>query len=75
MNAPGRLRVAPRLSFRLSYLPANQAWVLTWGLALIDLDGRTLFDSKGELTRALTAHGLKVDASGEVLAFEPDSGS
>jgi sugar phosphate isomerase/epimerase len=63
--------VVPRLTFRLAFLPANQAWVLTWGLSLIDLDGRRLFDSRGEILKALGEHGLRVTTSGEVLPVEP----
>jgi hypothetical protein len=62
-----------RRDFRLTYLPANQRWVVTWGEQIIPINPRDAgpeirsFSSKREAVAALKRVGLKVHPSGVIV--------
>jgi len=62
-----------RRDFRLTYLPVNQRWVVTWGEQIIPINPRDAgpdirsFSSKREATAALKRVGLKVNPSGVIV--------
>jgi len=59
--------------FRLTYLPVNQRWVVTWGEQIIPISQRDSgpdvrsFATKKEATAALKRVGLKPNASGVIV--------
>ena len=56
---------------RIAYLPTNQAWALLFGSEQIDLDGRTLWNSREGLVWDLEAKGLGVCDEGIVHQIDP----
>jgi hypothetical protein len=50
----------------VAYLPANQAWAIVFGDALIAIDGQRLWTDHDALLWALAVKGLGVRADGEI---------
>ena len=69
---PGKARSKKSPPFRLTYLPVNQRWVLTWGEKIIPVSlgdsgpEQRSFESKKEAIAVLKRRGLKVSAAGVV---------
>lgn len=51
-----------------AYLPANCAWTLVLGTAIVDLDGKRFFETRQELEAELRARGLAVQSDGTVVS-------
>lgn len=49
---------------RVQFLPANQAWVWTFGGVPQSLDGTMFFQSRAELVAILDSKGIEVDSFG-----------
>jgi len=52
----------------VTYIPANNAWAVLMGDALVDLDGQRLFTRREDLIFELNARDLAVDGNGVVSA-------
>jgi hypothetical protein len=69
---PGKGSIKKSPPFRLTYLPVNQRWVLTWGEKIIPVSlgdsgpEQRSFESKKEAVAVLKRRGLKVSAAGVV---------
>lgn len=49
---------------RLSFFPANLAWGVTLGDAIVSVDDRMLWENRAELVTQLRRQGLSVDSRG-----------
>ena len=74
---PGKGSIKKSPPFRLTYLPVNQRWVLTWGEKMIPVSlgdsgpEQRSFESKKEAIAVLKRRGLKVSAAGVVTKIYP----
>ena len=50
----------------IAYIPANAAWAVIIGDALVDLDGLSLFPDRDDLVYQLNEHGLVVLGDGVI---------
>lgn len=58
---------------RLQYLPANAAYVFTFGDQIIRMErtDRRFFATRAEAVAVAADHGLSVDSRGDVRACDP----
>jgi len=74
---PGKGSIKKSPPFRLTYLPVNQRWVMTWGEKIIPVSlgdsgpEQRSFESKKEAIAVLKRRGLKVSAAGVVTTINP----